>query len=87
MHCVLTVAERPPYPLTVPGKFDILQSDSRLAGDRMQFDQLKRRKFITLLGGAVARPRRLGLMGSRSEGQRRIASWRNVRGKLERLSC
>src|SRR5215472_1928743 len=25
-----------------------------LAGDRMQFDQLKRREFITLLGGATA---------------------------------
>jgi hypothetical protein len=25
-----------------------------MAGDRMQFDQLKRREFITLLGGARA---------------------------------
>jgi hypothetical protein len=28
--------------------------DNRLAGHRMQFAQLKRREFITLLGGAAA---------------------------------
>jgi hypothetical protein len=33
-------------------KFDILQSGSRLGGDRMQFNQLKRREFIALIGGA-----------------------------------
>src|SRR5262249_6120903 len=40
-----------PYPVTDPGQFDILQI--RLAGLRIQFDQIKRREFITLLGGAA----------------------------------
>jgi hypothetical protein len=55
-------------PLTDPFQFDILQ---RLGcGDRMQFDQLKRRELITLLGGAVhgrlphARKRLTGCGGS-----------------------
>jgi hypothetical protein len=38
--------------LTGRVKFDILQSGSRLGGDRMQFNQLKRREFIALIGGA-----------------------------------
>jgi hypothetical protein len=28
-------------------------NSARMGGDRMQFDQLKRREFITLLGGAA----------------------------------
>jgi hypothetical protein len=40
------------YPLTIRGQLDILKS--ALAGrDRMRFDQLKRREFITLLGGVA----------------------------------
>ena len=43
-----------PTPLPDPRQFDILQSGpGLLAEDRMQFDQIKRRAFITLLGGAA----------------------------------
>jgi hypothetical protein len=43
------------YPLTIRRQFDILQSGpGLLAEDRMHFDQMKRREFITLLSGAAA---------------------------------
>jgi hypothetical protein len=39
------------YTLTICCQFDIL-NPALAEGNRMQFDQLKRRAFITLLGGA-----------------------------------
>ena len=50
------VAERLIYPLTDRRKVAILQSCLRSGGDDMQFDRLKRREFITLLGCTAAWP-------------------------------
>ena len=47
------VLEWPAYPLTDLREIGILQS-YQSDGDRMQFDRLKRRDFITLMGCSVA---------------------------------
>ena len=51
---VRRVVKRLGYPLTDPCQFDILQPGPWLVENRMQFDRIRRREFITLLGGATA---------------------------------
>jgi hypothetical protein len=52
VNCTVPATGQLHYLLTDPHQFVILQSD--LTGeDRMQFDQLKRREFMALLGGAT----------------------------------
>src|SRR6266511_1924802 len=42
------------YPLTGLDQFDIVQFGPGSIEDRMQFDQLRQREFITLLSGTAA---------------------------------
>jgi hypothetical protein len=51
MKVTIAPAQSFRYPLTIRPQFDILQFG--WAGHRMQFDQLKRRQFLTLFGGAA----------------------------------
>src|SRR3979490_1155966 len=51
---VRPVVKRLGIPRGYPCQFDILQPGPWLVENRMQFDRIRRREFITLLGGATA---------------------------------
>jgi hypothetical protein len=70
------VAKSVRHLLTDPRQFYILQS-ALAGGDRMRFDQLKRRDVLTLIGGATT----WSLVGHRPSSSTSLAIWRPLHSR------